>query len=205
VQLQTVQRLAGVLLSPEQAEQSIPHNLSELQAFMPSDRGDFTPASVLCALVNRDAGLQVLFTKRSNHLRHHAGQISFPGGRIERFDADPYQAALREANEEIHLDPGHVRFLGYLDPMVTITGFRVMPAVALLDPGYHAVADGVEVDELFEAPLDLFLDANNERFFEIEFQGATRRLVEFQWQQYRIWGATATMLINMRQKLLEAM
>ena len=67
------------------------------------------------------------------------------------------------------------------------------------------MADGVEVDELFEAPLDLFLDANNERFFEIEFQGATRRLVEFQWQQYRIWGATATMLINMRQKLLEAM
>lgn len=200
---QTVQRLANALLSPEQAMQSAPHNLRELEAFLPAAIEEFMPASVLCALVARDAGLQVLLTKRAGHLRHHAGQVSFPGGRIELHDADPYQAALREANEEINLDPARVSFLGYLDPMVTITGFKVFPAVALLDPGYEAVADGIEVDELFEAPLSLFLDEGNERFFELEFQGATRRLVEFRWLEHRIWGATAAMLINLRQKLLE--
>lgn len=199
----TLQRLASVLLSPEQVTLSPPHNLRELESFLPAAIEEFMPASVLCALVVRDTGLQVLLTKRAGHLRHHAGQVSFPGGRIELEDADPYQAALREANEEINLDPECVRFIGYLDPMVTITGFKVFPAVALLDAGYRAVADGVEVDELFEAPLSLFLDEGNERFFELEFQGATRRLVEFRWQGYRVWGATAAMLINLRQKLLE--
>jgi 8-oxo-dGTP pyrophosphatase MutT (NUDIX family) len=200
---QTVQRLASALLSPEQAMQSTPHNLVELEAFLPAAVQEFTPASVLCALVARDTGLHVLLTKRAGHLRHHAGQVSFPGGRIELYDADPYQAALREAKEEINLDPACASFLGYLDPMVTITGYKVFPAVVLLDAGYEAVADGVEVDALFEAPLSLFLDMGNERFFELEFQGATRRLVEFRWQEHRIWGATAAMLINLRQKLLE--
>jgi len=199
----TVERLARVLLSPEQALRSAPCNQRELEPFLPHTREPFIPASVLCALVARDAGLHVLLTKRAGHLRHHAGQISFPGGRIEAHDADPYQAALREAHEEINLAPESARFIGYLEPMLTITGFKVYPAVALLDAGYHASADGAEVDELFEAPLSLFLDEGNERFFELEFQGATRRLIEFRWQDYRIWGATATMLINLRKKLLE--
>jgi len=197
----TLQRLARVLLSPEQALQSPPCNLRELEPFVQRELEQFMPASVLCALVMRDAGLHVLLTKRAGHLRHHAGQISFPGGRIEIQDADPYQAALREAREEINLAPESVRFIGYLDPMLTITGFKVFPAVALLDAGYRAAADGIEVDELFEAPLSLFLDEGNERFFELEFQGATRRLIEFRWQDYRIWGATAAMLINLRHRL----
>ena len=182
---------------------SAPCNLRELEPFVQREFEQFMPASVLCALVMRDAGLHVLLTKRAGHLRHHAGQISFPGGRIEVQDADPYQAALREAHEEINLAPESVRFIGYLDPLLTITGFKVFPAVALLDAEYRAVADGIEVDELFEAPLNLFLDEGNERFFELEFQGATRRLIEFRWQDYRIWGATAAMLINLRQKLKE--
>ena len=199
----TVERLARVLLSPEQALLSEACNLRELELFLPHTGEPFIPASVLCALVARDAGLHVLLTKRAGYLRHHAGQISFPGGRIEAQDADPYQAALREAHEEINLAPESARFIGYLDPMLTITGFKVYPAVALLNAGYTASADGVEVDELFEAPLSLFLDEGNERFFELEFKGAIRRLVEFRWQEHRVWGATAAMLINLRQKLLE--
>lgn len=200
---QTIQHLVHVLLSPEQALLRSPCNLFELEPFVQRELEQFMPASVLCALVVRDSGLHVLLTKRSGHLRHHAGQISFPGGRIEVQDTDPYQAALREAHEEINLAPESVRFIGYLDPLLTITGFKVFPAVALLDAEYRAAADGIEVDELFEAPLSLFLDASNEHMFELEFQGATRRLIEFRWQDYRIWGATAAMLINLRQKLKE--
>ena len=111
------------------------------------------------------------------------------------------QAALREAHEEIGLNADSVTVLGYLEPMLTITGFRVYPVVALINPDYSAQADGVEVAEIFEAPLDLFLNSANEQDLEIIFRGKARYLVEFHWQHFRIWGATATMLINLRQRL----
>ena len=143
----------------------------------------------------------MLLTKRTEHLRHHAGQISFPGGRIEQTDQNPIKAALREAQEEIGLAAESVTVLGYLEPMLTITGFRVYPIVAIINANYQAQADGVEVAEIFEAPLQLFLDQANEQNFEIIFKGKTRHLKEFHWQHFRIWGATATMLINLRHKL----
>lgn len=198
VQLQCIER---ALLSQDQALRCPEHNRSDLAEFLEFAPPQFTPASVLFGLVARADGLHVLLTKRTEHLRHHAGQISFPGGRIEPGDADPAQAALREANEEIGLSPESVTVLGYLDPMLTITGFRVYPVVALIDAAYRAEADGVEVAELFEVPLALFLDSGNERDFEMVFQGKQRHLVEFRWQQFRIWGVTATMLINLRQRL----
>ena len=194
------QQVQRALLSESAVLQAVPHNLAELESFVPEAEA-FAPASVLCGLVPRADGLQVLLTKRSPHLRHHPGQISFPGGRIETADANPFEAALREAHEEIGLEADYVRLLGYLDPLVTITGYRVFPAVAIVDPDYRAEPDGVEVAELFEAPLSLFLDAGNEHPFEIEFRGAMRKLKEFRWQDHRIWGATASMLINLRTRL----
>ena len=196
-----LERVERSLLSQDQALISPEHNRLDLAEYLAMAPNQFTPASVLFGLVLREDGLHVLLTKRTEHLRHHAGQISFPGGRIEESDADPVQAALREAQEEIGLNAEAVRVLGYLEPMLTISGFRVYPVVALIDASYLAKADGVEVAELFEAPLALFLDQANERNFEIMFQGKTRHLVEFQWQEFRIWGATATMLINLRQRL----
>jgi len=196
------QQVQRALLSESAVLQAVPHNLAELESFIPEAEA-FAPASVLCGLVPRADGLQVLLTKRSPHLRHHPGQISFPGGRIETADASPYEAALREAHEEIGLEADYVRLLGYLDPLVTITGYRVFPAVAIVDPDYRAEPDGVEVAELFEAPLSLFLDAGNEHPFEIEFRGAMRKLKEFRWLDHRIWGATASMLINLRTRLGE--
>ncbi|MEY2866499.1 MAG: hypothetical protein RIQ43_525 [Pseudomonadota bacterium] len=196
------QQVQRALLSESAVLQAVPHNLAELESFIPEAEA-FAPASVLCGLVPRADGLQVLLTKRSPHLRHHPGQISFPGGRIETADANPFEAALREAHEEIGLEADYVRLLGYLDPLVTITGYRVFPAVAIVDPDYRAEPDGVEVAELFEAPLSLFLDAGNEHPFDIEFRGVMRSLKEFRWQEYRIWGATASMLINLRQRLGE--
>lgn len=197
----TLKLLSNALLNQKQALQSEPINLAELKAFLPKTHEDLIHASVLCALVERENGLHVLLTKRAEHLRQHAGQISFPGGRIEQTDADPFQAALREANEEISLKPEWVQYLGYLNPMVTITGFIVYPTVAILDSNYEAKPDGNEVTDIFEAPLNLFLDKNNEHTFEIEFQGVQRQLQEFRWKHYRIWGATAMMLINLRNRL----
>lgn len=197
----TINRITGSLLNQKQALQSEPINLEELKVYLPKAQEDLIHASVLCALVERENGLHVLLTKRAEHLRQHAGQISFPGGRIEESDADPYQAALREAHEEINLKSETVQYLGYLNPMVTITGFIVYPTVALLDSNYVAIPDGNEVTDVFEAPLSLFLDKNNEHTFEIEFQGVQRQLQEFRWKHYRIWGATATMLINLRHRM----
>jgi len=194
-------QIERVLLSQEQATNSPEHNRLDLAEFLDIVPAQFSPASVLFGLVARSDGLHVLLTKRTDHLRHHAGQVSFPGGRIERADDNPAQAALREAYEEIGLNADSVKILGYLEPMLTITGYRVYPVVALIHTDYSAQADGVEVAELFEAPLDLFLDPTNEQALEIMFQGKARHLIEFHWQHFRIWGATATMLINLRQRL----
>lgn len=201
---ETFERLQSALLDEAAALRMPPHNLAEVEAFLPVAHAELAPAAVLCGLVPRADGLQVLLTKRAEHLRHHAGQISFPGGRMEAGDASPLQTALREAQEEIGLAPETARLLGYLEPMVTITGYRVYPVVAAIDPDYRAEPDGHEVSALFEAPLALFLDAGNERPFRIEFQGSARSLTAFDWQAHRIWGATASMLINLRRRLMES-
>lgn len=194
-------RLRAALLSQTEAEQAPAYNLAELKAFISQPEAALVPASVLLGLVPRADGLHVLLTKRTEHLRQHGGQISFPGGRREAFDANPFATALRESFEEIALPADKVSLLGYLQPLLTITGYRVLPVVALLAPEYQAKADGVEVAELFEAPLQLFLDKANERPFAIEFRGEMRHLIAFDWQQHRIWGATASMLLNLRQRL----
>ena len=115
-------------------------------------------------------------TLRTEDLRHHAGQVSFPGGRIEAGDADPVAAALREAHEEIGLAPAKIEPLGYLDPFDTISGFHVYPVVARIDPGYRPVRDPREVADVFEVPLDYLLDASNIRLVEREFAGTAAPL-----------------------------
>ena len=161
-------------------------------------------AAVLVGLVPRLDGWQVLLTRRTDALRHHAGQVSFPGGRIEPDDSDAVAAAIRETGEETGLAPSLIEPLGLLDPLCTITGFRVSPVVALIDPGYVATPDPGEVDEVFEAPLAFLLDPANLGEFEIEFGGRPRRVLEFVDRgepRRRIWGATASILFNLRERL----
>jgi 8-oxo-dGTP pyrophosphatase MutT (NUDIX family) len=177
-------------------------NLPDLVDLLPPE--PLRPAAVLVGLVERGQGTQVLLTRRHEQLKHHAGQISFPGGRIEADDAGPVAAALREAREEVGLDAAHAQPLGFLDPFVTITGFHVVPVVARVDAAFRAVADPDEVDEVFEAPLAFLLDPANERNFEAEFAGRRRRIVEIPFGAYRIWGATAAMLVNFRSRLEQA-
>jgi len=163
------------------------------------------PAAVLVALLERPGGLQVLFTVRSSRLQDHAGQISFPGGRLESDDANAIDAALREAREEIELDHRFVEVLGTLPPYSTISGYRVVPVVALIAPGAKLRADPLEVEEFFEVPLSFLMNgANHQR--RVVAQQSDRRFVYsmeyFGRRRYLIWGATAAMLRNLYRFLL---
>lgn len=161
------------------------------------------PAAVLVGLIDRGQGLHVLLTRRTEAMRQHAGQVSFPGGAIEDADGDPVVAALREAGEEIGLRGNQARALGYLDPLDTITGFHVYPVVAHIEPDFVALADPSEVDEVFELPFEFLMDPTQARDVHVDYQGRKRSLVEFRHGPHRVWGATAAMLINLRQRLQE--
>jgi len=179
-------------------------NKSQLIDFLPDGGRNLSPAAVLIGLIPRADGFQVLLTRRTEGLRHHGGQISFPGGRIETEDSDPVAAALREAHEEVGLAPSLTSPLGFLDPFVTITGFHVFPVVAQISLEYVPLLDPGEVAEAFEVPLDFLLDPANERRTEVEYLGRMRPLIEFGYRHYRIWGATAAMLVNFRERLESA-
>jgi len=159
------------------------------------------PAAVLVPLVERADGFSVLLTQRSPDLRHHAGQISFPGGRVEPDDASPQAAALREANEEIGLPHDCVELLGTLDIYETRTGFEIVPVVGLVTPPFDIRLDAREVAEAFEVPLAFVLDpVNHERHSRV-FQGIRRHFHAMPYGERYIWGATAGMLINLYEVL----
>jgi 8-oxo-dGTP pyrophosphatase MutT (NUDIX family) len=158
------------------------------------------PAAVLMAVTDRaEPGL--ILTRRTETLRTHAGQIAFPGGRIDPGDAGPVAAALREAEEEIALPRGEVRVLGVADPWHTTTGFRVAPVVGLVPPGLPLQPCAREVAELFEVPLAHVLDPRHHQLREAEWQGVRRRFYVIEWQGRAIWGATAGMLVNLAGRL----
>ena len=160
------------------------------------------PAGVLVPLMQRPKGLSVLLTQRASHLTHHAGQVSFPGGRMETHDTDVRAAALRETHEEVGIEPGNVDVIGYLRSMPTITGFAVTPIVGLVVGEVELVIDQTEVDYAFEVPLDHLLDERNDRYVDREYKGQNFSLVEFHYKGERIWGATAYMLLAFRKYLL---
>lgn len=158
-------------------------------------------ASVLLGLVDRPAGLTVLFTERALHLQHHPGQISFPGGRLVGRE-DPVAAALREASEEIGLPPEHVAVAGCLDVHLTGTGFAVTPVVGFVRQEFEPAPDPAEVASVFEVPLDYILDLGNTRMVRRERFGTRFRVHELEYGGRLIWGATATMLVTFRDLLL---
>ena len=162
------------------------------------------PAAVLVALVDRPEGVHVLLTKRTLHLSDHAGQISFPGGRIEGSDPNPIHTALRESEEEIGLLPQQVKVLGTLREYFSPTGYRVIPVVGWVQPPLTLKADEFEVAEIFEVPLEHFFDPTRHVIKEVMRAGQKRRYYSIPYQDWHIWGATAGILVELYQVLNQA-
>ena len=165
-------------------------------AVMPPSR----PAAVLVPIVLRPA-LTVLLTQRSHALQTHAGQIAFPGGRVDPEDKSALDCALREAWEEIGLPATHVEPLGYLDSYRTGSGFQIVPIVGLVRPGFTLALDAREVGDAFEVPLKFLMDPANHRKDSREWRGRRRFSYAIPYRERYIWGATAGMLKNMHQRL----
>ncbi|HSS47111.1 MAG TPA: CoA pyrophosphatase [Burkholderiales bacterium] len=169
------------------------------QAFIEPEQA--IAAAVLVPLVRRDAGLNVLFTRRTTHLADHAGQISFPGGRVESADVSRKETALREAEEEIGLPRDKVDVLGVLPDYFVVTGFRITPVVGWIEAPFPVRLDRFEVADVFEAPLEFFLDPANHQIHSTIYKGEPRRYYSMPYAGHYIWGATAGILLNLCQAL----
>jgi 8-oxo-dGTP pyrophosphatase MutT (NUDIX family) len=167
----------------------------------PVPTGMSVAAAVLVPIVNRPSGLTVLLTQRTAHLRDHAGQVSFPGGCCEPADASPVATALRESHEEVGIAPDQVEILASLPDYFTSTGYRVTPVVGLVIPPLNLHLDDFEVAEVFEPPLEFLLDPASYHQHALERDGTVHHYWAVPWQGHFIWGATAGMLVNLRQCL----
>ena len=171
-----------------------------LEGDLPDERAlDTVPAAVLIAVTDR-TGPGVILTVRREHMRTHAGQVAFPGGRIDPGE-DATSAALREAWEELGLDPQATEVVSAVDPYRTVTGYVVTPVLAVVVPDQPLSPHEHEVADWFEAPLDFVLDPSNQQMKTALFQGRERHYYEIVWNDRRIWGATAAMLVNLSRRL----
>ncbi len=181
------------------------HSLSGLPPLLlPEPQQPPRPAAVLVPILARPNGPTLLLTRRTDHLNDHAGQISFPGGRIEPDDASPEAAALREAHEEVGLDPSAVDVLGRLDLYRTVTGYAVTPIVGLVSPDARFTPDPFEVADIFEVPLAFILNPRNHQRHFRETPIGRRYFYVLPYQDRYIWGATAGMLVNFSKVLTGA-
>ncbi len=191
-------RLSGAVLGEHQVG-GVVHGAELLRA---SARPP-TAAAVLVAFVTGNHP-GVLLTKRNERLRRHAGQISFPGGRIDPEDKDVVSAALREAREEVALDPGQVEVLGRIGDFLTGTGFRITPVLGLIPPALPLVADPREVEAVFEFPVEVLLDPRAPRRERQERNGIARDVWVWPHAEHYIWGATAAILVHVAETLRRA-
>ncbi len=165
--------------------------------------GPLKPAAVLVPLIERAQGMTVLLTRRTESLSSHSGQISFPGGRVEQSDAAPVHTALRESEEEIGLEPARVEILGRLANYVVGTGYRITPVVGFVEAQQQFVHDEREVAEIFEVPLELVMEPDNYHREHMRIKNVDRSYYVLPYGDYRIWGATASILANLRDTLSE--
>jgi len=158
------------------------------------------PAAVLVPVVDHEEPT-VLLTQRAQHLPDHAGQVSFPGGKIDERDASPCESALREAEEEIGLGRAHVTPIGYLDLYLTTLGYRIVPVIARIKPGFTLRLNTAEVDAVFEVPLAFLMDQNNLQRHARDWQGMTRHYYAITFGERYIWGVTAGILRNLYDRI----
>ena len=159
-------------------------------------------ASVLIGFVKRTTGLHVIFTRRAEHLKHHPGQISFPGGKFEEEDGCLQNTALREAHEEVGIRTHDVEIIGQLPPLMTVSQFTVTPIVAFVDPHYPIQTDPNEVAEVFEVPAHILLDPKQLHSCQFEFRASQHCIFALTYQKHFIWGMTAQIIQAMQQQLI---
>ncbi len=161
----------------------------------------FRAAAVLVPIIDHPGEMTVLLTRRPDTMNKHAGQVAFPGGRVDPDDAHPVAAALREAEEEVGLAAHHVEIVGRLDDYHTGTGFQITPVVGIVTPGFELKACHNEVAEIFEVPLSFLMNPDNHERRETEFKGRKAQFYAMPYKDYYIWGATAGMLVNLFNRL----
>ncbi len=198
------QRLADTTLPEDPSAVLLPPGRSIWTELMREfDSGELAPAGVLIPVIEHASGATILLTQRAADLKHHAGQVSFPGGRMESSDADIVATALRETHEEVGISPNRVSVAGYLRTMPTITGYAVTPVVGFVPSETVLQVNHGEVEYTFEVPLTYLLDASNDISVERKVFDRTVTMTEFCWEDERIWGATAYMILAFRKLLLK--
>jgi 8-oxo-dGTP pyrophosphatase MutT (NUDIX family) len=183
-------------LSPRSDYDLNPELMAELAGAQPR------PAAVLVPIIARPAGLTVLLTQRPETMPTHAGQIAFPGGKMDETDGSPVDTALREAEEEVGLHRRHVDVLGFLDSYQTGTSFRIVPVVSIVEPSFTLTVDRREVVDAFEVPFAFLMDSANHRRDQRQYNGVTRHFYAMPYGDRYIWGATAGMLRNLYERLI---
>jgi 8-oxo-dGTP pyrophosphatase MutT (NUDIX family) len=201
----SLQRIRAALVGSAEhprvfAERALPPSLMKLAT--PEFFERLKPAAVLLAVMNFGEQPSLLLTRRSERLRQHSGQISFPGGRRDESDATLVLSALREAHEEVGLPPENVEILGFLDDYPTLTGYRITPVVGLVAKSFTPAPHADEVAEVFDLPLSIALSAESYQEHVEQRDGLEFKLMELHWNSYRIWGATAAILWDFRNKVM---
>ena len=188
--------LTDASLTPKRGDHDADPVMKKIAAVRP-----IRPAAVLVPVVDHADEPTVLLTQRAQHLPHHPGQVSFPGGKIDQTDAGPTDSALREAEEEIGLDRSFVEPLGYLDLYLTTLGYRIVPVIARVKPGFTLTLNESEVDATFEVPLVYLLDQGNVQRHAREWQGMLRHYYAINFGERYIWGVTAGILRNLHERI----
>lgn len=202
----SIEAIRSSLAATQKPDDPVDVDISDLGRRLPAGYADrvaagLRPAGVLVPIIERRFGLTVLLTERSADLKQHAGQVSFPGGGMEPHDSDIVDTALRETHEEVGIEPGLVDVAGYLRPRPTVTGYAVTPVVGVVESSFELRLDPVEVDNVFEVPLEFLMDAGNETHYERAFDGVTYAVTSIYYEGYDIWGATAGIIGSLRRAL----
>lgn len=197
-------KLAGTRMPRDPLDVDFTHIGTRMpEAVIEGLRPKLRPAGVLVPIIEREQTLSILLTERSADLKHHAGQVSFPGGGMEAHDSDIAATALRETHEEVGIHPSEVDIAGFLEPTATITGFAVTTVVGFVQPTFELNPDPVEVRRVFEVPLTFLMDDRNARYSEREFGGSMVPVVSFEYGEHTIWGATAGIIIALSNILIK--
>ena len=193
--------MADIFASREAFENCAQRQLMQQEPVLSPKTGTSRAAAVLVPIVAGEQGLSVLLTQRSNDLPTHAGQIAFPGGKIDAGDASPLAAALRETREETGISANFINPVGYLDPFETGTGFHIVPVVGVLSPGFELVPEPGEVTEIFDVPLSFVMNSTNHQRKKAMWKGQMRHYHAVPYKDRYIWGATARMLVDLSRQM----